>query len=359
MKTSASVTGILALLVAFGSVHCAYLEQDYGTKTGPDIRPPIRIVPPPSRNEVTSLIGRITVGRPYRERNMTVFPLYLSREEDPYRYVTLDEAVNKRYLKIYEKGAATVSRIDVENVSDHYVFLMAGEILGGGKQNRVISKDVLLRSRSGVVSVPVYCIERHRWVSKGSLDLSSGKTVAPNSIRMLTQKGASQSDVWKEVATISKANKVKSSTANFQEVYEDREVRRRIAFYDPLIRMPRRTVGAVIVVNDRIAGAEIFCNAELFDDLWSKVLRSYSLEAISYPKPMHRSYRHPIPRVTSDDVRRYLARVHRARFTEERGVDSGHFLNLSGSGIYGKALIFRRAVIHLNLAGRGRVILER
>ncbi len=357
--TKTWIIGIITLLLFTSAAFGAYLEQDYETQQAdPVVRPRYRILPPRPRNEVTDLIDRITIGRPYAKRNMTVFPLYLSRDEDSRRYLTLDDTIDHGYLKIYEKGSARVSEIEVENRSDRYIFMMAGEILGGGKQNRVISKDALLRPWGGVVAVPVYCVEQRRWASKGSMKFGSERSLAPNSIRALTQSDTGQDSVWREVDRLSRANKVGSSTANFQAVYEDKEVRSRIAEYDSLRRMPRRTVGAVVAVNGRIVGAEIFCNEDLFDDLWSKVLRSYSLDAI-LPIPVRKkSYRYPVPQITREDARRFLDRVYNARCTEERGIDAGYLLNISRS-ISGKALIFRRAVIHLNLAGREYVILER
>jgi len=362
MKTKIWIIGIIIALLFTSAAFSAYLEQDYEERrNGPVIRPPIRILPPPTRNEVTDLIDRISIGRPHSTRNMIVFPLYLSRDEDSRHYITLDDAIDRGYLKIYEKGSGTVSQIDMENRSDRYIFMMAGEILGGGKQNRVISKDVLLSPRGGIVSVPVYCVEQHRWASKGSMKFYSAKCAAPSSVRSLTQAGESQNEVWEEVDAISKANKVKSSSGNFQAVYEDKAVQKRIAVYDPLKRMPRHTVGVVVAINGRIVGAEIFCNEELFDDLWHKILKSYSLDAVSKPMPVREiSYRLPRPEVTKEQVRRFLGRVYGIGYVEEeQGVDAGHFLNLSARDIYGKALIFRRAVIHLNLTNREHIIFTR
>jgi hypothetical protein len=350
--------GITALLLFTSAAFGAYLEQDYETQQGDrEIGTRHRILPPRSRNEVTDLIDRVTIGRPHTERNMTVFPLYVSREEDSRRYLALDDALDHGYLKIYERGSARVSEIEVENRSGRHIFMMAGEILGGGKQNRVISKDALLGPHGGIVAVPVYCVEQRRWASKGSMRFSSERSLAPNSIRALTQSDTGQDSVWREVDRLSKANRVGSSTGNFQAVYEDKQVRSRIAEYDSLKRMPPRAVGAVVAVNGRIVGAEIFCNEDLFDDLWPKVLRSYSLDAIS-PVPVRLSrfrYSHPLP--TRENVRRYLDRVYSAQCTEERGIDAGYLLNISRS-ISGKALICRRAVIHLNLAGTDHMIFE-
>lgn len=349
MKRYLWLIGFISLITIMSSSFSAYLEEDDKQGKTTEIIPRDRVMPPRRGNEVTSLIGRVTVGRPYSQRNITIFPLYLSSIEDDRRYVTLDEAIDKGWLKIYETGSGAVSRIDVENRSDRHIYMMAGEILGGGKQNRTISKDVLLEPRGGVVSVPVYCVEQHRWSSSGSMNFGSAKSLAPMSIRISIQSGGSQGEVWKEVDSIQKTNKIKSASGNFQEVYEDKEVKRKLAEYDSLRRLPRETIGAVIVINGRIAGAELFCNEQLFADLWHKILKSYSLDAITY-KWDDREDRHHWSDLTTNDIRRYLDSVYNARFTDERAVDAGFMYDISGA-ISGKALIYRRAVIHLNLTG--------
>jgi len=338
---------------------CAYLEQDYETNNDrTEIRPPSRVHPRHERNEVTHLIDRVDIGRAYTSHNMTVFPLYLSHEEDSRQYVTLDDAIDRGFLKILEKGSGTVSEVEVENTSGHYIFMMAGEIIGGGKQTRVISKDALLRPHGGVITIPVYCVEQHRWSYTGAKKFSSEKSLAPSSIRYMTQNKAGQSKVWGEVDRLAKTTDTETSSGNFQAVYEDSGVRKRLAEYDSLKHMPRRTVGVVVAVHGRIIGAEIFCNEDLFDDLWPKILRSYSLDAIN-PIPMiEKRHRVPDMRVTRDQIQRFLNTVYTARYNEESGIDAGHLLNLART-ISGKALIFRKAVIHLNLASSDFIILDR
>ncbi len=41
--------------------------------------------------------------------------------------------------------------------------LLAGEILLGGKQNRVMTEDILLPPLSAPVDLQVYCVEQGRW----------------------------------------------------------------------------------------------------------------------------------------------------------------------------------------------------
>src|SRR5438093_880780 len=63
--------------------------------------------------------------------------------------VTLDEAQASGELLITEHGSATVPELIVNNRGKAHVLMLAGEILVGGKQNRVLREDILLPPLSG------------------------------------------------------------------------------------------------------------------------------------------------------------------------------------------------------------------
>ncbi len=344
IRTRSILYVVILLFTVVPLGYGAYLEEDYKEKA----ESTVRIVPPePPRkdNEITRLISRISVGRPYRVRNLMVFPLYVSRTGDDYDYKSLDEAIDRGYLDVLEKGEGRVSEISVENKSKYYIFLMAGEIIGGGKQNRVIAADVLLRPHSGMVSIPVYCVERGRWVVK-TKRFYSENTIVTNKLRKLAQEKNNQADVWKEVTDVASANRVSSKTGNFQEIYADEEVQKRIKVYeDGLIRLPRRTVGIVATVNNRIVGADIFCNEKLFDKLWRKLLKANSLDAVTDYDDAKK-----IPSwLDRKAIAQFLNRVYRAGFFDEDGVDLGKITKVKGNGLDGAGLIYDGEVIHLNL----------
>ena len=60
---------------------------------------------------------------------------------------------------VYETG--TVGELQIENLGDLDVFIQAGDILKGGRQDRVIGVDFILGKRSGRVSIPSFCVEQY------------------------------------------------------------------------------------------------------------------------------------------------------------------------------------------------------
>src|SRR4029077_20934246 len=60
---------------------------------------------------------------------------------------------------------AEVNRLGLGNNSKRPLLLLAGEIVTGGKQDRVIGKDRIVPPESDPVDLSVFCVEPGRWVA--------------------------------------------------------------------------------------------------------------------------------------------------------------------------------------------------
>lgn len=344
---------MLALALACVPAQGAYLESDYDDDdTAPrPIEPPPGIIPPPRpmpvpHNAVTKLIQRVEIGRSHHYRGLTVFPLTLRRGQASHDIRTLDEALNHGWITIQEKGSAEVSTIRVRNKSKHLVLFMGGEIITGGKQNRVIKEDVLLPRRSKFIDVPVYCIEQERWSGKNAV-FASGNSLAHQSLRASAAKGESQGAIWKEVDKQSARTKVSSRTRDYQEIYKDKAVRRQLDECVARLRgfQGRNTIGAVAVAGNRIIACDLFSNPVLFAKLWDKICRSYGMDAIALPQPRRKSRVREVIPVTEREIRGFLRQVLRARFRREHTPGAGRCLSINGAAT-GRALLFDDEVVH-------------
>ena len=112
--------------------------------------------------------------------------------------VTLEEARTRGDLVVTERAQATVPALIVENRGKAHALLMAGEILLGGKQHRVIIEDVLLPPRSGPRDLAVYCVEQGRWTERSEAFETRGSFAAPR-LRSRVMERADQARVWAEV----------------------------------------------------------------------------------------------------------------------------------------------------------------
>lgn len=345
--------GILCLFslitpFAFG----AYLESDPGTSRPMPIDPPPRIIRPPvpapdPGNPLIDLVRRVDVGRPVSYRNITVFPLTLRASWDS-DIRTLDEALSRRWISIREKDSAQVPEILVRNDSRREVFLMAGEIVSGGRQNRVIRDDVLLPSMSEFTAIPVYCVEKERWSGKDET-FASPQIMADPGLRKMAAGAAEQGEIWREIDKKLETAKVPARTRGYYELYDDKTTRKDIGkAVDELKAACRRdTVGAVMVSGERIVSCDLFSDSALFSRLWDKICRSYAVDTLGWGE---RDRRIDIDR---DDIRRFLDRVGTARFTSEDTPGRGRRLRISGD-VDGNALLSGDRVVHAVIfQGRG------
>ncbi len=345
----ASLLSLLGVLFSLAAP-AAFLESDHGSSsqgsgvTRPE--PPVEIIRPRPRprpdNEVSDLVRRIRVENPYSHGHLLVFPLTLSPSTNPADVRTLDEAVQNGWILIREKGTPTVPTVAVRNESHRHVFLLSGEVLTGGKQNRVIRDDVLLPPRSGFIDVPVYCVQKGRWQGAQDSFGASPVMVHPR-LRRSAAKGVAQDQIWSEIESYGRATGARSSTTDYHEMCESPAVRRRV---DDLIphfrRLPRRgTVGIVAVAGNRILGCDVFADSRVFTQLWDKILRSYALDYVAH-RDWHR------PSIGRGDVRTFLDRVYGAHCHDQGTPGVGRRVTIAGT-VEGTALVWNRTAVHVNL----------
>lgn len=348
-----------AMMSSISSAQAAYLEQDKAvwpsiTHRAP-VRPMIRPIPE-SEASLRQLIRHVEIGQPIYYRRLTVFPLILRREPSSGDIRTLDEALSHDWITLREHEAARVPEIRVRNESQFPVFLMAGEIISGGRQNRIIRNDTLLPPSSGFIDLPVYCGEKERWA--GTRDVfSSPNRMADHSLRKMAGSPESQDEIWREIDDKLEKSGVAAATHAYQQIYEDRgvnqELSRATTQFKKIVR--RDTVGAVFVDGDDILCCDVFSDPDLFSRLWEKISRSYALETIwtkgrmgiTPDRPPLKDERFR-PGVGPADIRRFLGRVMEADIWTEETSGMGRFIRLRGA-VTGSALIWRDEVVHAGI----------
>lgn len=303
---------------------------------------------------IQKLVESVRVRNPLGHKNLTLFPLTIPKIRDRKDYLTLDEATEKDYLKIREVGGGSVNEVEVENTSRHYVFLLAGELLIGCKQDRMVSGDCLLPPHCGKIRLRVYCTERSRWRKLSDSFKSLGEAVHTK-MRQLAKETASQERVWEEVESKRERLGVSpSATQAFKKVVEDSDVQTRIEPYlDALNRIPglgRDVCGVVAAVGDRILVADLFSSPELFEKLWPKLLRSYVLDVLEEPDRKGSLSRR--------EVKAFLKKALDAEYHSQDTDGVGRGTRISSPHISGSALIHKEVVVHLDLFPRTHILRE-
>lgn len=204
------------------------------------------------------------------------------------KYVSLDEAIEKKKVRITEKGGgAEVNNLYIENLSGDTIIIIPGEIVKGGKQDRIINKDLLLKPRSGKVNLPVYCVESGRWTSNRASSpgaFSGHYNVGSMQLRKVVEKDMDQTKVWAKVEEINTKNKTTTSTKTYTALDNSKDFQKKmaeyLAYFGGKFSGQGDVIGVVVVSGDTVLGCDMFATGELFQQHYGSLLHSYITEAI-------------------------------------------------------------------------------
>lgn len=107
------------------------------------------------------------VSGPYTHENLSIFLIHGKSADGPVP-LTLEEALIKGFVEVNETD--TVSQLVVENKGKEEVFVHAGDIVKGGRQDRVVTATFVIPAQSKKIEIPVYCVEAGRWAPRGAED---------------------------------------------------------------------------------------------------------------------------------------------------------------------------------------------
>jgi len=251
--------------------------------------------PKPGKNDqVNQAANRIALDKesvvlePIKHANLAVFPVIsTAKTRHDTNYLVLDEGMEKHLVQVVEKGeGGDVNHLELRNQSDRPLFLMAGEVVIGGKQDRIIGKNTIVAPHV-TEQVPVFCVEHGRWSGRKA-EFSSAQALAHTELR----KKASfedQGEVWKEVAAKNAKRKLTNDTDTYRGVTQDSTVKTSIASYDKAIRgglagvsEKDQMIGFVVALGGKVVAIETFGSPALFQKFQDKLLRSYFVEAVDH-----------------------------------------------------------------------------
>jgi hypothetical protein len=251
---------------------------------------------------------------PIRQGKLTVFPVVTDVSHDTRGFLTLDEGVRSGEVVVSESGSiqplrrghtviprdgAQVNQLVLVNNSKRPLILLAGEIVTGGKQDRVIGKDRIVPAESDPIDLSVFCVEPGRWTGATYKFGSMDSAMAQPGVRAKAMDEKNQAMVWSEVRKAQQemaaqlpppAAQAVGETSSYARVMNNKEVKDKVDSvatpiqrnYESVIRQlrDRNAVGVVAAVNGEIVWADIFASTDLLQKYWPKLVRSYAAEAV-------------------------------------------------------------------------------
>jgi len=273
---------------------------------------------------------------PITHGDLTIFPLVSAKVHDTSDFITLDEGIRSGEVVVTEVGnlhstmrrrppyqvspysGAEVNRLVLVNNSKHPLILLAGEVVTGGKQDRVVGKDRIVPAESDPVDLSVFCVEHGRWTETSAKFDTHASVMLQPSVRGKAMAEKDQQKVWDAVgnsraqmsASVAAAPTVSgggggggtvenrslyvgelNSTTSYAKARENKAVQQQVESivepmqksYESVIKQLRNqnAVGVVVAVKGHIVWADMFASSALLAKYWPKLLDSYATEALT------------------------------------------------------------------------------
>jgi hypothetical protein len=279
---------------------------------------------------------------PITHGDLTIVPVVSAKSHDTSDFITLDEGIRSGEVVVTEVGhlhstmrrrppyqtrpyqGAVVNRLVLVYNSKHALILLAGVVVTGCLQDRVVGKDRIVPAESDPVDLSVFCVEHGRWTETSTKFDTHASVMLQPSVRMKAMADQDQQKVWDEVgrsrtamaaALASSANPSATpapgqttetvtvtssadvlelnSTSSYAKARENNAVQKQVESitepmrksYESVIKQLRNqnAVGVVVAVKGHIVWADMFASSSLLAKYWPKLLESYATEALTMP----------------------------------------------------------------------------
>ncbi len=263
--------------------------------------------PDPARAE-----GAPVITGPVSHANLAIYFIHGESAPGP-APLTLQEAMAKGTVRVIE--TSSVNELKIENAGEEDVYVQSGDMVKGGRQDRVLTVSFVLPRKSGEVPVSAYCVEHGRWSKRGAEEVTAfagSYNSLPSREAKLAMKaplegvpllqdfshddtGKRQRAVWDEVA---KAQQKLSAGAEAPVAAAASPSSLQLALENDKLKNVREEyvkaledkaaegdiVGFVFAVNGRINSADVYPSNALFRKMWVKLLTASVTEAVAGKK---------------------------------------------------------------------------
>ncbi len=251
-----------------------------------------------SQNGKGELRG-FAISKPINYKNLQIFAINGTATAENISYVTLKMAMENKWVKIIE--TSNVNELEISNLSDKVIFINAGDIVKGGKQDRTLTYDMIIGPNSKHEKISSFCVESQRWSKRDGESAqafgSNTKMLTSRKLKIASKKENNQQKVWESVTdqteklnyNVSKyADKnvdVKSqhSQSSLELALDNKELNvMREEYKKQFINLiDEETIGFAYAINGELYTVDIYNNKKLFGYLYEKLLDAAIVEAIA------------------------------------------------------------------------------
>jgi hypothetical protein len=210
----------------------------------------------------------------------------------PSNVVTLGEALKQGLITVSERGTTSFDNVHFLRFNTHSsksVYIGGGEIIAGGRQDRMIIQDTILAPSSKDQYVPVMCVEEGRWSEKEK-KFAYGN-YANEGLRKVLDSTHNQVRIWLEVNRQLQLGKFKNTSLAYMSRYQDKKYMTAADeyfrfFQNKFAHSDSTIVGFVALSGDEVIGSDIFEGTDLFYHQLEPLLHGYIDEAMQSGSPV-------------------------------------------------------------------------
>ncbi len=260
------------------------------------------------------------------------------------------------------------------NNSKRPLLLLAGEIVTGGKQDRVIAKDRIVPAGGDPIDLSVFCIEHGRWTESSekfgaTAKTSTGSFMVQPAVRQEAMVAKDQQQVWNsvdgaistmavaaapamgmvnsrgsasstvqvqpdslavhgssEAPTLPTTSYAKAMQTQTVSAKVDETAAGLVPSREQALASLRQehAVGVVVALHGEVIWADIFSDTELLTRYWIKLVRSYAAEGLAAGKE-HKT-------ATVADAQQFLDGASHGRETAEGEVGVYRYCEVKADG---------------------------
>jgi len=297
-------------------------------------------------SDIRSFVDSLRAADPVVVDGIAFYPLLHDAPDGP-SVILLEDSIARGLLEVRETGR--VNELEAHNSSAETVLLLEGDIVQGGRQNRVINTTLAVGPHA-VVKIPASCVERGRWAGDAKHFTQSGFMVSPSvkaslkrsvhdSVVMTLGKShaSDQSAVWENTSTSLNETQSMNRTEDHLEAYRAKAVDLDKQVADVCAAMFRAgaVAGVAVVRADKRAAVEAFGTKSIAAKVLPRIVRAHLLA--------------PAKGKTEDAPSKFLEDVREATSTSVAGAGGvGEELRLSRARMKGLAFVLDAVTLHLS-----------
>ncbi|MBS1667776.1 MAG: hypothetical protein JST58_10395 [Bacteroidetes bacterium] len=283
-------------------------------------------------------------------KNLKIIPIRPKNQAFGLRYpgrniISLNDAIKNGIASITERGTASTENVHwlrINNKSDSSIYISSGELISGGRQDRMVMRDTILPPSKRDQYFRVMCVEEERWSDKEKDFEHRG--FANSHLRKVLDINKNQVQIWNEIGSQLELGHVNSKSMAYLSLRDPEPLRKRRRRRDPIIipasdeyfnyflqkikKSDTSILGMVCVSGNRILGCDIYAGVNLFNQQLSPLLRGYIDEALLFGGPVT---------LPDEKVVKYMDNILMDEKTQEEFVSKN-----------GKIFRYEKRIIHIN-----------